>query len=127
MHRKKNHLNPLPVHRSRGVRKRITYHSAVERIFDGLADDCGWKTRLLRQAGERAIRTRHHEAKLNHEADRGRNRRPDVYFLSLDAKTHVFYSIELHAVVIRGYAWELDHEPRDDFEGGGYYGDNDWH
>ena len=37
-----------------------------------------------------------------------------------------YYTVEPFEIVIRGYGYEIDHEPLDDFDGGGFYADNAW-
>ena len=76
---------------------------------------------MLRQASEKAIRSGHHRAVLEHKSDRGVGTLA-IFSLSLGS-CQVFYSLDSKQVMIRGYAWDLDHEPRDDFDGGGFYAD----
>ena len=116
----------LPRIRCGGIHKLITYHPCLARTFDGWAADCGQKPQTLRKMTECAIRTRHQEARIDHISERANGRQPDVYCLDLN-RIQVYYTIELHAVVVRGYAWELNYEPRDDFEGGGFICDAAWH
>lgn len=103
----------------------ITIHYMLDSQYDCWAKDCKQSPQQLRQMSEEAIRTRHHEAKIEdgHEAD---GRQPDILTLQLGT-IEMFYTIETHAVVIRGYGWELDREPLDDFDGGGFFCDNHWH
>lgn len=103
--------------------KPIVYHIALGRSFDGWAEGCGMQADELRTASEQAILTRHHEAEITHESHRARGKQPDIWELSL-GNVNVVYSIEPHAVVIRGYCWEPD--PATD-DGGGFYHDLDWH
>ena len=88
----------------------------MERVdsFDAWADACGSDTRSLKDKTEAAIRTRHNEATPYHESS------PDVVTLWLDS-VQVFYSVEHHRVVVRGYGWEIDGEAVDDYDGGGFY------
>jgi hypothetical protein len=104
--------------------KPINYHLAVEEDFDDWADACGLDPQSLRQAGEEAIRSRHHEASP-HEAYRACGNQPSVFVLSFGA-VEVFYTVEPLEVVIRGYGWEIEGEPVDDRDGGFFYVDASW-
>jgi hypothetical protein len=105
--------------------KPITYYSALERCFDDWAKECGFEPQSLRQASEQAIRTRHHEATIEHESHKARGIQPDIFSLPLGS-ANVYYTVEPQAIVIRGYGYEIDREPLDDFDGGGFYLDNAW-
>jgi hypothetical protein len=105
--------------------KTITYDKGFDDTFDGWAAECGWEPKSLRRASEKAIRTRHHEATHRHEANKARGRQPDIWHLSLGT-VWVIYTVEPHAVVVRGYAWDLDRKPLDAFDGGGHYCDFEW-
>jgi hypothetical protein len=105
--------------------KPITYHPGVDDSFDCWASECGWSPQSLRQASEQAIRTRHEEAVIQHEWHRANGNQPDIFTLSLGS-VDVIYTVETHKVVIRGYGWEIDHPPLDDFDGGGFYADFSW-
>ena len=107
------------------ISKPITYHEVLDETFDGWATECGWEPHRLRQASEKAIRTRHHEARIDHDAHRARGWQPDIWTLSLGS-VDVIYTVEPEAVVIRGYIWDLDREPLDDFDGGGCYTEFAW-
>ena len=109
----------------RCISKPITYHWILADSFDAWAAECGWESNRLRRASEKAIRSRHHEARIEHEAHRARGRQPDIWTLSLGL-VNVIYTIEPEATVIRGYKWELDREPLDDFDGGGCYTEFTW-
>ncbi len=105
--------------------KPIRYHPAISESFDDWASACGWQTQALKRASEFAIRNRHHEAKIEHESHRARDTRPDIFTLSLDSVC-VYYTVESDHVMIRGYGWEIDHEPFDDYDGGGFYAETSW-
>ena len=105
--------------------KPITYYSALEESFDDWAAECGFEPQSLREASEHAIRTRHHHAIIEHESHKARGIQPDIFSLSL-VSANVYYTVEEQAIVIRGYGYEIDHEPLDDFDGGGFYEDNAW-
>ena len=107
------------------IHKPITYHPALDEAFDGWAKACGWDPLSLRQASEQPIRSRHHEAFIEHESHRASGSQPNVYTLSLGS-VEVVYTIESLEVMIRGYGWEIDHEPFDDYDGGGFYTENSW-
>lgn len=105
----------------------IVYHHALEETFDGHALDCGWKPARLRAASEKAIRTRHHRARIEHESHRANGLQPNVYNLRLGVlrRVRVYYTVERAAVVIRGYGWHVAN-PLDDWDGGGFFCDNAW-
>lgn len=119
-------LTIKPTFPSNGIRKPIYFHSQLDHSFQSWADACGWNLQRLRLVSLRTIRLRHHDAFIDHRCQKGRSGRPDVYHLNLDDRLSIIYSVELKGVVIRGYAWKLDHEPLDDFDGGGHYSDNHW-
>lgn len=105
--------------------KPISYHPALTDALDDWLSDCGWKPHSLRRASEQAIRSRHHEAIIEHEANRARGNQPDIFSLSLGS-ANVYYTVESVELVIRGYGWEIDHEPLGDLDGGGFYADASW-
>ena len=105
-------------------RKPIVFHPVLNDQFADWAAACNWHPRLLRKATEKAIRTRHQEATIKHESHRAKGRQPDIWTLSLGS-VEVIYTVQPHAVVIRGYGWDLHREPLDDFDGGGHYPDYD--
>ena len=107
------------------IHQPITYHPALDEAFDGWASDCGWEPQSLRRASEQAIRSRHHDAIIAHESDKARGNQPDIFTLSLGS-VDVIYTLEPREVVIRGYGWEMDHEPLDDYDGGGFYAEASW-
>lgn len=103
----------------------IRYDSTIERDFAWWAKGCGVDPKRLRELTETGIRKRHSEARIDHEAHRATDRRPDVFTLSLGG-FDVFYSVEPDAVVVRGYAWNCEGPLLDDFAGGGFYWDAEW-
>ena len=103
----------------------ISYHPTLDRAFDGWASECGWDSQSLRLASEQAIRSRHHEAIIEHETNKARGNQPDIFTLSL-ASVDVYYTMEPVEVMIRGYGWEIDHEPLGDLDGGGFYAEASW-
>jgi hypothetical protein len=104
----------------------ISYHLALDEAFDDWAVACGWEPQPLRHASEQAIRSRHHDAVISHECYKARGNHPDVFTLSLGS-VEVIYTVEPREVVIRGYGWEIDHEPLDDYDGGGFYSEASWY
>ena len=60
------------------------------------------------------------EARIEHPGHRGRTGRADVYTLAFGT-VRVHLSREEAAIVIRGLSWEIEGEPLDDFDGGGFY------
>ena len=107
----------------------ITYDITVNGEFDGWATWCGTTPSRLRKATEQSLRTRQHEAFIEHESHKARGRQPNIYTLDLGLTpwVEVFYTIEPHAIVVRGYAWEISGEPLDDRGCGYFYSDNEWH
>lgn len=106
----------------------ITYHRALDEDFNVWASSCGWTLGSLREASEQAIRTRHDEAVIKHKSHEAQGRQPDIWTLCLDSmrSLEMYYTVEQHNVVIRGYGWEITGEPLDDFDGGGFYHDIRW-
>lgn len=100
----------------------VVSHVALRGTYKGWAESCGYKPRALWRATRRAVLTRHAEAVIWNSERVGE---PPVFQLSL-GRASVFYTIESHGIVIRGYGWEIDGEPLDDFDGGGYFVEHDW-
>lgn len=95
----------------------IIYH-------DGLGDlhweskSVGWSVGRLRKAGEKAIRTRHREAFIEHESHKAH---PSPFYcltLSRTRSVRTYFTVEQHSIVIRGYAWDVTGEPKDEYDGG---------
>lgn len=116
----KSPLNPI------GPDTVIEYHRAVDSAFEGWAEECRWNPTELRRASETAIRERHSQAVIEHETHRAHGRQPDIFQLDLGSSVQVIYTVEPHGVVIRGYCHEIQGEPRDDFDGGGFYSEYEW-
>ena len=110
------------------ARKGIVFHAGLDLDFEGWAKSCGYTAQTLRARSRKVIRTRHHEAWIDHPADRGTRHQPTVYTLDLkaDKSVTVHYTVEGDRVVIRGYGIELGREPLDDFEAGGYFTEASW-
>ena len=121
----KKDQSPTPNSRYQVSGKPITYHPTLDREFDDWALDCGLDAQSLRLASERAIRNRHHEAIIEHESHKARGKQPDVFSLSL-GPANVYYTVEPLEIMIRGYGYEIDHEPLDYRDGGGFYADSAW-
>ena len=102
--------------------KPISYHPALLEAFVDWASGCGWQPQSLKRESERAIRRRHHEANIEHESHKARGNQPDIFTLSLGS-VDVIYTVEPREVMIRGYGWEINRKPLDDFDGGGFYSD----
>jgi len=109
---------PMPQSDLTGISLPITFHYAVEQLFEAYAEGVGLKPDRLRQTTLKAIRTHHREAIIEHPCQRGDELGPDCYTLRRESFS-IYFSIEPHAVVVRGYGWEIDGEPLDDFDGGG--------
>lgn len=78
MKSKRRQLELMPRMPMGGVRKLIKFHRAWDRQFDAWASDCRWKPLALRKTSINAIRTRHHQARIDHVADLARGLQPDV-------------------------------------------------
>lgn len=95
--------------------------------LEGWAESCRCSRDELVNATELGLRFRRHNAFVA-----PRNRRsqyqPDVFTLSLGVgqSATVFYTIESHAIVVRGFGWEIVGEPLDDSDGGSYHCDYEW-
>jgi hypothetical protein len=98
----------------------IIYH----RDLDTLAQQFGYEPTELCWVTEKAIREHHRQATIE-EGHYALGRQPDVYNLKFST-LYVYYTIESQAVVVRGDGWDLDRDPLDDFDGGGYYCDYEW-
>lgn len=113
-------------HRPAIRQKPVAYHPCLDDTFDCWAAECGYEPLELRRVTEHAVRTRHREALITDETRKPRGRQPAVWELDL-GRVRVIYTVERHAVVIRGYCWDIPSPPRDDFDGGGYFPEFDWH
>jgi hypothetical protein len=98
----------------------ILYHPGVSDSFDGWAKACGIRPDTLRRRTEFGIRNRHHQAVPEDPRYRYRPASCDVFRLGL-GKIEVYYSIEQYGVLVRGYGWDITHEPLDERDGGGYF------
>ena len=105
--------------------KPISYHPALTDAVDDWLSDCGWKPHSLRLASERAVRSRHHEATIKHEANKARGNQPDIFTFSLGS-VDVYYTVHLAEVMIRRYGWRIEYETLGDFDGRGFYADASW-
>jgi hypothetical protein len=112
-------------HKCIPAHKAITFHEVLEDLFDGWASACGWEPDALRLATTSAIRRRHRDAIIEHEANRARGRQPDVWTLDLGG-VRVIYTVEPKAVMVRGYTWDVTETSAPD-DGGGHYTECDWH
>ena len=70
------------------------------------------------------IRTRQHEATIEHESDRAGGRQPNTYTLPLGS-ARMYYTVERQEIVIRGYGWAVVGEAIDDFDDY-YYSEFEW-
>ena len=105
--------------------KPVSYHRALDQTYDAWASECGRDPKSLRDATEQAICTRHHEAIIDDECHKARRNQPDIFTLSLGS-LQVFYTVEPCEILVRGYGWDIDREPLDDFDGGGFYAEASW-
>lgn len=105
--------------------ERIAYFFGLEEELPALAAEIGISPERLRALTETAVRTRRDAAYFSHESHRATGRQPDIFTLDLGPAV-MFFTVESHAVVIRGYGYEIDREPLDDRDGGYFYCDADW-
>lgn len=98
----------------------IRFHSGIGHLHWACAEETGQHPGHLLHAVEEGVRTRHSEARIAHPADKGNDLRPDVYTLELET-VKVFFSYEAAEILIRGLGWDIDREPLNDFDGGGFY------
>lgn len=104
----------------------ITFHPKLDRDIGEWARKCEWEPPDLMEESELAIRRRHNEATTGYESEQARGRQPSIFRLYIDdGTTQVVYSVEDHAVVIRGYAWRNAHDPPGVWDGG-FYADAEW-
>lgn len=101
----------------------ILYHPGVKDNFDGWAVGCGWRPETLRRATEFRIRNCHHQSIPEDHRYKPRPESPDIFRLNIGT-VDVYYSRESHGFVVRGYGWDIEHEPVDDNDGGGYFTDH---
>lgn len=113
-----NHKRPnQPIRFLAGPCRNRPIRFAMPSILDialNLDRTAGW----LRRITERAIRTRCSEAFIDHEANR--IHRPPIYCLPLRRQKNlrVYFTVESHAILVRGYFYDIVGEPLDDFDGG---------
>jgi hypothetical protein len=104
----------------------IVYHPNLEEAFAEWASECGFEPRTLRELTADVLRRRRWGAYVEHECHRANGRQPTVFTLRL-RHLSVYFTDEAEGLVVRGYGWELQREPLDDFDGGGFYCEPDWH
>lgn len=95
----------------------IKYHDALGNLEDSVATyRC--TSHELKDATERAIRSRHHEAVVETPM-RAAARGYDIYLLGIQVgkAVRVGYSVEPEAVVVRGFCCHRDGTPEGDFYG----------
>ncbi len=97
----------------------IRYHPALDSDFECWAESCGREPAELRRMTETAVCTHHHAAVIE-ECHKAHHGRPDTFTLLFEGLT-IFYSLQEGCIFIRGYGYEIDGEPMDDFDGGGFY------
>jgi hypothetical protein len=110
----------------RTLRKPVVFLPIIEDKFDLWADSLRYDPDRLRKASLKAVRTRHHEAFINHPSERANDRQPNIYTLAIPGGNAV-YSDEPQAMVIRGYTYQIYRKPLDDFDGGFHITDYEWH
>ena len=83
-----------------------------------VAYGAGWSAGGLRKVSENAIRTRHQDAFIEHECHT--THKPHIHCLLLNQRRNlrVYFTVERHAVLIRGYFWDVAGSPWHDRTGG---------
>jgi hypothetical protein len=102
--------------------KRVMYYPGLEDELPGIAEEIGFSADRLRRLSEMALRTRRHEAYIEHKSNMPFGRRPAVFTINL-GRAWMYFTVEREVVLIRGYGWDIDHEPLHDGDGGGFYCD----
>lgn len=97
----------------------------LDKEFDIWTSDCGWDPHSLRRPSESTIRSRDHEAIIEHEFHKACGNQPNIFTLYLGS-LGVVYTEEPAGVMIRGYGRDIDREPLDDYDGGGVYAEASW-
>lgn len=100
----------------------ITFHEVLHREFSGWAAELCWDPKTLRRATRTALRTHSRHATVKYPAH---GRQPAIWELPLE-QFQIFFTIENERIVVRRYGYEVTGEPRDDFDGGGFYSDYEW-
>jgi len=107
--------------------KRILYKNGLDDLLKACAEENGCTPAVLRQASETAIRTRPRDAYIEDEFDAAHGIQPDIHTLHTGiGPVEVIYTNEQHAVVVRGWAWDIGREPVDERDGGYSVPDNAW-
>ena len=95
------------------AKKPIRYMDQIESNFEIWAAECGFEAEVLRRETERAIRTRHGESTREDSGS-------PIFTLSI-GDFNVHYSFWSDSFLVRGYSWEIDHEPIECLDGGGIF------
>jgi len=108
--------------------KQLTCHRAVRGSFDDWAIDCGTNPVSLWNAVKTALLTRQDEATFQRPSHKASGRQPNIFNLTLNLprSVSVYYTVEQDTIIVRGFAYDTLGEPRDDFDGGGFYSEFEW-
>jgi hypothetical protein len=91
---------------------RIEFHGALVSYFDfdSWAAGDGYTADGLRRATRKAIRARHHEARIPHPLLEANKHHPEVYALEIDPTQSALaiYTVERGRVVVRGFELACD-------------------
>ena len=120
IHTKTHAREPKPI--------RVIYDYKLATKLEHWARFCSFKPDSLRKASKKAVRTNHHKAFFIHESHEAHGNQPNIYTQTLRKRPSVYihYTIEPHAIVIRGYAWRIVDEQLGAFIGGAIYGELHW-
>ena len=107
--------------------KRILYKNGLDDLLRACAEENECTPTVLRQESETAIRTRPRDAYIEDANDAAHGIQPDIHTLHTGiGPVEVIYTNEPHAVVVRGWAWDIGREPVDERDGGYCVMDNAW-
>lgn len=112
----------------RASRLPIRYHEFIEPLANWFAEQQECSIRDLRDRCERAIRDCPTTAYVRRDEDRGFGPQPNVFALELDSSRDfwAYFTVEEHAVVIRGFGRESPPEPHDEWAFGWYFCETEW-
>ena len=108
--------------RRKRLRVDVLYDYGVDVEIIYWADSVRCGVDQLRGRVRTVIRNCHHAALIESQA---LGSQPEVYGLGIGS-LKVFYTVETHAVVVRGFAPNLPHDQVEEEIAGGFYGDSKW-
>ena len=104
---------------------RIEYHQSINRELSDWAQAMGTTADELRTVAEQVLRTWYRDAPTILLVAPREGQLPKILKVNLGIKQSavVFYTVEMDLLLVRGFGWETDGEPRDDFDSGSCYSD----